>query len=156
MSAAQNRFYETCTPGSVDGWYIASRTRHAPRWRALRDSSGVRVLSSWIDEAGPGQTQDWADLWARCEREAVSARVFVLFIEEGDTDLRGALAEVGMRLAAGLPVYYVSRDCSIGKGLRSLARHPLVINAPHDIAHPIVAVCERIGPASTPAARMAV
>lgn len=33
--------------------YFASKTRHAPRWRALRDA-GVPTASTWIDEAGEG------------------------------------------------------------------------------------------------------
>lgn len=37
--------------------YGASRTSHAEKWKAWR-SAGLPIVSSWIDEAGPGQTKD--------------------------------------------------------------------------------------------------
>jgi len=51
------------------GIYIASKSKHAPQWRALRDS-GVPIISTWIDEAGEGETLDWTALWKRCIHEA--------------------------------------------------------------------------------------
>jgi hypothetical protein len=86
-----------------EGLYIASKTRHAARWRALR-ASGVPVVSTWIDEAGEGETVDWAALWDRCIAEARSAKALVLYAEDGEA-LRGAYVEMGAALGAGVPVY---------------------------------------------------
>ena len=97
--------------------YVASRTRHAAKWRALRDS-GLRVISTWIDEAGAGETSDWPDLWRRCLGEAVKADVFLLYAEAGDV-LRGALIEAGARLAWGGSVYYCGPDEAIGSLVQS-------------------------------------
>ena len=88
------------------GIYIASKTRHADKWRALR-ASGTTILSTWIDEAGTGETQDFADLWIRCVREAATCDALVFYAECGDV-LKGAFVEVGAALAAGRPVYIVT------------------------------------------------
>jgi hypothetical protein len=104
------------------GIYIASRTRHAARWRALR-ASGVPIISTWIYEAGEGETSDWAELWERCVREASSCRGLILFAEPPEDDcLSGALVEAGVALGAGVPVYVVGES----KSIRKFVRHPLV------------------------------
>ena len=100
--------------------YIASKTRHAAKWRALR-SDGYDIISTWIDEAGPGESQDLPDLAKRCVSEAKSADVLVLYCEPGDV-LKGALIEVGAALACGVPVREVGRCDSIQTALR---HHPL-------------------------------
>jgi len=79
--------------------YIASKTNHAARWRALR-SSGVPVSCTWIDEAGAYETLDWPDLWERCIREAAGADVFILYCEEGEV-LKGAFVELGSAACRG-------------------------------------------------------
>lgn len=98
--------------------YTASKTTHAWRWRALRDT-GVPINSTWIDEAGVGETVDFRDLWARCVGEAAGADALVLYVEPGET-LKGALVEVGAALASGVPVYVV------GNPDGSWVIHPLV------------------------------
>ncbi len=87
------------------GIYIASKVRHAAKWRDLR-SRGVPVISTWIDEAGEGETGDWPDLWSRCVSEAKNARWLIVY-REGDEVLKGALVEVGAALALGVPVIAV-------------------------------------------------
>lgn len=62
------------------GTYVASRTHHAPMWRGLREQ-GYRINSTWIDEAGPGQTADMAELWERIAREVTQSSRLVLYIE---------------------------------------------------------------------------
>jgi len=98
--------------------YIASKTKHAARWRALR-SLGVPISSSWIDEAGEGETSDWNDLWCRCLAEAKSAMSLILYVES-DEILKGAYVEVGAALASGVPVFVV------GEPAGSFWRHHLV------------------------------
>ena len=54
-----------------DAIYIASRASIPERsamWRQFRDS-GIDITSSWIDEAGAGETADFGELWARIMNE---------------------------------------------------------------------------------------
>lgn len=136
--------------GPRDTWYVASRTRHAARWRALR-SHGVDVACSWIDEAGLGETVDWEALWHRCAAEAKDARTFILFADEGDEEMRGALVEAGIRIGAGLPLWVVTPDGF----LRSLERHPEVWPADAYIRYCIERVCREVPPSFGPTAFLA-
>lgn len=86
-----------------NGIYIASKVKHADRWRFLRDKLGYPIISTWIDEAGEGQSKDLGDLWQRCITEASSAKVLVVNRELGET-LKGAWIEMGAALAVGVPI----------------------------------------------------
>lgn len=91
------------------GIYVASRASLSERpamWRHYRDD-GYPVVSSWIDEAGAGETVDRGDLLARCIREAAGCGAFVLYIGRGDLPLKVAYAEWGAAVAAGAPAYVV-------------------------------------------------
>ena len=88
--------------------YIASKTTHAPRWRDLR-ADGVPINSTWIDEAGVGETACFTDLWRRCVDEAGAADALIVYREPGET-LKGAFVEVGAALSVGTPVYAVGCD----------------------------------------------
>ena len=105
---------------SVSGIYIASKTKHAPRWRALRDA-GYPIISTWIDEAEPGQSTDLADLADRCIRESRDAALFVVYCEPGET-LKGGLIEVGARLGVGKVVVCVG-TCESTRS--AFGKHPL-------------------------------
>jgi hypothetical protein len=114
------------------GIYIASRAsipERAAEWRRLR-STGVPIISSWIDEDGEGQTVDFGDLWSRVEAEVTTAERLVLYVEPGDFPLKGALVEVGMALAAGVLVRVVAPGVELEprsmRPLGSWAAHPLV------------------------------
>jgi hypothetical protein len=91
--------------------YIASKAKHAARWRALRDA-GVDIRASWIDSpinrdgAEPTATE-WRRHWQMCLRQAAAADAVLFYAEEGETQC-GALIEVGAALAAGKRVYVVS------------------------------------------------
>ena len=106
--------------------YIASKTRHAPRWLELRAYVDVwwpgecKVISSWIDEAGPGETVSFSDLWIRCVQEASSATALIVYAEPDDV-LKGALVEVGAALGNGVRVFVVG----VQPGW-SFVNHPLV------------------------------
>jgi hypothetical protein len=86
--------------------YVASKTRHAKLWKEWRNSQSMPIVSTWIDEAGEGETSDWNDLWNRCVTEAKTASAIVVLRDPGDT-LKGALVEIGAALSAGVPVFYV-------------------------------------------------
>jgi hypothetical protein len=97
-------------------------------WRDLRDS-GVRITSSWIDEDGEGQTEDFGDLWQRIENEIRRSSALVLYVEPSDFPLKGALVEVGMALAIGLPINVVAPGVFLERSMRpigSWAAHPSV------------------------------
>lgn len=106
------------------GIYIASKTHHAEKWKALR-SQGVPIISTWIDEAGVGETKSFPDLWRRCISEASSAERLIVYAEEGE-QLKGALIEVGAALASGVPVIMVGTI----EPMKTAVNHPLVSKAP--------------------------
>lgn len=95
--------------------YVASKTRHAPRWIALRERflnerlcgrPWVAVASTWIDEAEPGATKDKSDLYRRCINEASRSRALFAYAEPGEV-MRGAFIEMGATLAMGGKVVLV-------------------------------------------------
>lgn len=114
------------------GIYAASRASVPERgqmWRRLR-ADGVPIVASWIDEDGEGQTQDLRELWSRIEREVTGANLLVLYAEPGDFPLKGAYIEIGMALAAHVPVICVLPGVVLEprslRPLGSWARHRLV------------------------------
>lgn len=98
------------------GIYVASKTAHAPMWRDLRER-GTPIVSTWIDEAGAGETPARSDLWRRCVVEASTADALVLYQGPGEV-LKGALVEAGAALARGVPVH---ARCDPGL---TFTRHP--------------------------------
>lgn len=86
--------------------YIASKTYHAHKWIALR-AQGVNIISSWIDEAGEGQTVDKSDLCSRCIKESAICDAMIVYAEDGDI-LKGAFIEMGVALSVPMkPIYLV-------------------------------------------------
>lgn len=90
----------------MSGIYVASRASVPARsamWRALR-SEGWPIISTWIDEAGEGETADFGDLWWRITTEIFMAEKLVLYAESSDFPLKGALIEAGIAIGLGKPV----------------------------------------------------
>lgn len=113
--------------------YVASRASVPARsamWRAFRDE-GFPINSTWIDEAGEGQTLSHRDLWVRCLSEVSSARAVVLYAEPDDFPLKGALLEAGAALVLGKPVIVclpgVSLENRSCRPIGSWINHPLVM-----------------------------
>lgn len=113
-------------------FYVASRASIPERsamWRELR-SGGVQITSTWIDEAGEGESADLVDLWRRIEGEVKAADALILYAEPDDFPLKGALIEVGMAIGMGKRVMIVAPDVALEpRSLRpigSWALHPLV------------------------------
>lgn len=90
------------------GIYIASKTRHATLWRDLR-AAGAPIISTWIDEAGEGESADMHDLWDRCISESKACTALIVYREPQDV-LKGAWVEIGAALAVGRPVFAVGLD----------------------------------------------
>lgn len=86
--------------------YVAGRAtaERKAMWRRLR-ADGFPIISSWIDE--DDAPESYADLWRLIEFEVASATVLLFYAEPDDLPVRGALVEVGMALAAGVPVVAV-------------------------------------------------
>lgn len=102
--------------------YAASRASVPARpamWRKLRDL-GVNIVSSWIDEAGPGETASMSDLWSRVVREITTCDRLVLYVENGDFPLKGALVEAGIAFGSGVPVYVVAPGVLIAPDWRPI------------------------------------
>lgn len=70
------------------------------------------IISTWIDEAGPGQTVDKAELAQRCIEEVKASDLFVLFCKPGE-HLKGALVELGAALAYNKEVRCVGNCASL-------------------------------------------
>lgn len=87
--------------------YVASRASIPARsemWRNLRDDYGWQITSTWIDEAGEGETADFTELWDRIMLEITAARKVVLYAQKDDFPLKGAILEAGIALGMGKPV----------------------------------------------------
>lgn len=115
------------------GTYIASRASLPGRsaaWRRLRDVDGWKITSTWIDEAGIGETSDLGALWTRIEAEVAGSERLVLYVETEDFPLKGALIEVGIAIAHRIPIRVVAPGVVIEptsfRPIGSWVRHPLV------------------------------
>lgn len=113
-------------------FYVASRTSVPARgamWRQFRNS-GVDIVSTWIDEDGVGETDDFSELWLRIQSEIDSCDELILYAEAGDFPLKGALIEVGMALAMNRPVVvclpHVELEGRTFRPVGSWIAHPLV------------------------------
>jgi len=84
---------------------------------------GWPIISTWIDEAEQGATDDWSDLWQRCIAEAAAADVTFVVVFGGEK-LNGALVEVGAALGAGRPVHVLDPGGALDS--HSWLHHPLV------------------------------
>jgi hypothetical protein len=110
--------------------YIASKTKHAEMWKNLKAKlaagQSFEINSTWIDEAGPGQSPDLADLAGRCIDEACAANLVIVYYEEGDSFMKGALVEMGAALALGRWVCLVGDPPIKGS---YFSHHPKVFSA---------------------------
>lgn len=113
------------------GIYVASRASVPARpqmWCSLR-AKGWPIVSTWIDEAGEGETGDFTDLWQRIHDEIAASRGVILYAEESDFPLKGAFIECGMALGMGKPVAVVLKFPLMDRSMRPLGswgNHPLV------------------------------
>jgi hypothetical protein len=104
--------------------YPASKPRHAPMWRNLRDRGHLNIIGTWInyDEKDDNTIPCWTGLWLACAREAAAADVTVVYVERDDV-LRGAYVEMGVALASGKLVIVVNPD---DVTVTDAVHHPMV------------------------------
>lgn len=119
-----------CAKHVTRGIYIASKSKHGPRWREMR-AAGLPITSTWIDESGEGETSDWVDLWDRCIAEASKAGAFIMYQEPGEVQ-KGALVELGAALQAGVPVWWVGPEYSTAPRHRLVRRVETIESAIRD------------------------
>jgi nucleoside 2-deoxyribosyltransferase len=100
--------------------YIASKTRYAENWKRLRER-GVKIISTWIDEAGEGQIKDRSELAQRSLSEIQTCDVLLLYVDKEDHP-KGAYFEAGAALALNKPIKLVAPLQSVGV----FQHHPLV------------------------------
>lgn len=125
--------------------YTASKTKHAHLWTELR-AQGYNVISTWIDEAGAGQTKDMSDLCRRCIEECMSCDAMLVYSEEGDY-LKGAFIEMGVALAANKPIVLVGPVLPSG----SAFTHASKIYKAETIQQALSILSEAAAPVSQPA-----
>ena len=110
--------------------YVASKSRHGPMWIGYR-AQGAPIISTWIDEWEPGQTESWPQLYERAVREAAGSTSLILY-QQPEEVLKGALVETGAALACSVPVLYVG---------------PYGPSELHVLHHPLVKVCSSLSEA---------
>lgn len=111
--------------------YVASRVRHARLWKLYR-ANGIPIISSWIDEAGAGETENLTELWDRIVSEISESRALVFYAAgPEDFPFKGALVEAGIALTLEKPVYVALEHVTLeGPTLRpigSWVRHRNVL-----------------------------
>lgn len=117
----------------LTGIYVASKVKHAEMWRDLRTFEGMPIISTWIDEAGPGESADLNDLWSRCIREASTAAALIIY-RRPDEVLKGAWVELGAALASGVPVFAVGiEEFTVAKDER-IRHFPTLVEARRAVA----------------------
>jgi hypothetical protein len=114
------------------GLYVASRATIPERsamWRKLREQ-GVPINSTWIDEAGDGETACFTELWERITSEISRSAALILYAEASDFPLKGALTEAGIAIGMGKQVAVVTPGVTYeARSMRpigSWVSHPLV------------------------------
>lgn len=110
-------------------FYVASRTKHARRWRHMH-RAGAKIVSSWIYEAGPGETLDYTMFWTRVVDEIIDSHFLLLYVEPDDFPLKGAFVEVGIAIGLKKKVIVCAPGVEIEdktfRPLGSWLKHPFV------------------------------
>jgi hypothetical protein len=119
--------------------YVSSRVIHAAMWRGLRKNHNWPIRSSWIDQAGPGETPDMSQHWATIVGEILQSDALLLYFQPDDFPLKGALVECGVALAYNRPVFIMPTSTAIVpvtyRPIGSWIKHPLVKLVPSDARH---------------------
>ncbi len=111
--------------------YVASRASIPERpamWRQCREF-GMAITSTWIDEAGEGETADFGELWSRIRDEILASDGLILYAEASDFPLKGALVEVGIAIGMRKPIAIVLNgfepEGRTARPVGSWVEHPL-------------------------------
>lgn len=114
---------------NLNKFYVCSRVKHADRWKDYR-ARGANIISTWIDEAGAGETESYSELWVRIQKEVRESNGLIMLLEPDDFPLKGALVEAGMALAYDKPVFVYAPDVKLEgitfRPIGSWIKHPNV------------------------------
>lgn len=108
--------------------YIASKLKHAQRWRDLREvrnKENFEFVCSWIDGGEEeGRPTSYAEMWERYAKEIRDCDVMIVYVEPGEV-LKGALVEMGIALGARKAVIL----CGVADAdpFKTLQYHPCVL-----------------------------
>lgn len=92
--------------------YMASKTKHYPKWQFLRDNFDVPISSRWIDYGT--KINDFNVLWKHCLEDINKSDYFIIY-DENDP-LKGALIELGYAFSkTNLKIISVNLDYSISE-----------------------------------------
>jgi hypothetical protein len=110
--------------------YIASKIKYAPRLCDLRyewKQHGIDLHARWFDQAAHEESatpEDFHIFWMVDQHDVETSRALIVYAEPGD-ELRGALVEVGIAIANGIPVF-IAGDCS---SFGTWRHHPACVKA---------------------------
>lgn len=82
--------------------YVASKANYGLQWQDYQKrwtKENINIISTWINESGEGETDNYNDLWQRCIEEASSCDFLVAY-HAGDEVWKGAFIEIGAALAS--------------------------------------------------------
>jgi nucleoside 2-deoxyribosyltransferase len=97
-------------------------------WREMRED-GFPIISTWIDEDGDGDTEDFSELWDRIQNEIAQSAALLFYGDVTDAPWKGAFVEVGIALALGKPVHALIIGDLQDRTMRPIGSwlaHPLV------------------------------
>ena len=84
--------------------YFASKVKHYQKWIAFSHPQ-IAVSSTWMHHAY--NVRDWPEHWARIIAEIDNSDFLIAYHEPGETP-KGALIEIGLAMARGIPIYAIN------------------------------------------------
>jgi hypothetical protein len=86
--------------------YIASKVKHAHKWKLLQ-KRGVLFNCAWLNITEEHlNSAAYEKLWDCIIADVKNCAALILYVEKDDV-LKGALIEVGVALACGIPIYVI-------------------------------------------------
>jgi hypothetical protein len=121
--------------------YIASKIRHADKWKRLRNA-GIPINSNWIDLGDLEQQKnvEWGEIWKQYLTDVRNCYTLI-FYTEPYVNYNGVLTEVSAALAIGLNVIQVGFDRSDDY---KIFKHPDIKHVT-DLKHAFSVACSHEG-----------
>lgn len=125
----------------MPGIYIASKAKHRPHWRDLRDTRRIPIISRWIDtsdefiDTSRDPALDYRQLWLYCIQDVRRCDILVAVAFPGDR-LKGVAVEVGAALAMEKRIYLIG---DIGADNGTWDEHPGIKRINCEMTFPAIA-----------------
>lgn len=96
-------------------FYTAGKIWHADKFRFLRDTVGLTVHARWIDLASDSNlvVNRKGELWQQCYEDVRDSNFVLVYCEDQNEILQGALVEIGMAYGLNKAVYCVGKCKSL-------------------------------------------